>query len=142
MGRTDMPRAIAAFLDGGAGWFVARLVLTFIFWGAGIGHAIDFRASVAELRGIGLEPAPLLNILLVITLLTGSALILLDRWLWLGCGILSGFLVVAIVLGHPFWTMVEPARTMHFRIATEHFSLIGGFMALAIAGRLRSRSAG
>ena len=45
--------------------------------------------------------------------------------------------MVAIVLAHHFWTMAEPDKTMHFRIATEHFSLIGGFMALAIAGRLR-----
>ena len=137
MGRNDMPRAIAAILDSSAGWFVARLVLTFVFWGAGIGHIVDFQASVAELKELRLEPAPLLNVVLVATLLLGSILILLDRWLWLGAGILSGFLVVAIVLAHNFWTMVEPARTMHFRVATEHVSLIGGFMALAIAGRWR-----
>ncbi len=137
MGRTDMPRVIAAILDSGACWFVARLVLTFVFWGAGIGHLVDFEKSVAEMKAHGLEPAALMNILLVVTLLAGSLLILLDRWLWLGCGILSGFLVVAIVLAHHFWTMVEPERTMHFRVAVEHVSLIGGFMALAIAGRLR-----
>jgi transmembrane protein len=137
MGRNDMPRVIAAILDSGACWFVARLVLTFIFWGAGIGHLVDFKQSVAEMKAHGLEPAALMNILLVVTLLVGSLLILFDRWLWLGCGILSGFLVVAIVLAHHFWTMAEPERTMHFRVATEHFSLIGGFMALAIAGRLR-----
>lgn len=137
MGRNDMPRVIANILDSGVGWFVARLVLTFVFWGAGIGHLVDFQASVEELKLIGLQPAPLLNVVLVVTLLLGSILILFDRWLWLGCGILSGFLVVAIFLGHPFWTMPEPARTQNFRVATEHISLIGGFMALAIAGRLR-----
>ena len=140
MGRTDMPRMIAAILDSGAGWFVARLVLTFVFWGAGIGHLVDFKASVAEMKAHGLEPAAVMNILLVVTLLLGSLLILLDRWLWLGCGILSGFLVVAIVIAHPFWTMAEPERTIHFRVAVEHISLIGGFMALAIAGRLRELS--
>jgi transmembrane protein len=137
MGRTDMPRVIATILDSGVCWFVARLVLTFVFWGAGIGHLVDFEKSVAEMKAHGLEPAALMNILLVMTLLLGSLLILLDRWLWLGCGILSGFLVVAIVLAHQFWTMAEPERTMHFRVAVEHISLIGGFMALAIAGRLR-----
>ena len=79
----------------------------------------------------------MLNIVLVATLLIGSLLILRDRWLWLGCGILSGFLVVAIVLAHPFWSMPEPARTPHFRVAMEHISLIGGFMMCAVAGRLR-----
>jgi transmembrane protein len=78
-----------------------------------------------------------MNVLLVITLLLGSLMILLDRWLWLGAGILSGFLVVAIVLAHNFWVMAEPARTMNFRVATEHVSLIGGFMALAVADRWR-----
>ena len=137
MGRNDMPRMIASTLDSGACWFVARLVVTFVFWGAGIGHLVDFQQSIAEMKAHGLEPAALMNILLVVTLLVGSLLILLDRWLWLGCGILSGFLVVAIVLAHHFWTMPEPEKTIHFRVATEHFSLIGGFMALAIAGRLR-----
>ena len=137
MGRTDMPRVIAAILDSGACWFVARLVLTFVFWGAGIGHLVDFKQSVAEMKAHGLEPAALMNILLVVTLLVGSLMILLDRWLWLGAGILGGFLVVAIVLAHHFWTMAEPERTMHFRVATEHVSLIGGFMALAVADRWR-----
>jgi transmembrane protein len=142
MGRGDMPRPIAAFLDSGFGWFVSRLVLTFVFWGAGIGHLVDFQVSVAELRALRLEPAPLMNVFLVATLLVGSILILLDRWLWLGAGILSGFLVVAIVIAHPFWTMVEPAKTLNFRVATEHVSLIGGFMALAVAGRWRSKARG
>lgn len=137
MGRNDMPRAIAAILDSGACWFVARLVLTFVFWGAALGKIADFPGSVAELSALGIEPAKLMAVFLIVTLLVGSLMILLDRWLWLGCGILSGFLVVAIVLAHHFWTMQEPDRTIHFRVATEHISLIGGFMALAVAGRLR-----
>ena len=137
MGRTDMPRVIAAILDSSACWFLTRLVLTSVFWGAGIGHLAEFQASAGELRALRLEPAALMNVLLIVTLLLGSILILLDRWLWLGAGILSGFLVVAIVLAHNFWTMVEPERTLNFRIATEHVSLIGGFMALAVADRWR-----
>ena len=137
MGRNDMPRAIAAFLDSGIGWFLARLVLTFVFWSAGLGHLIGFQHSVAELKTLGLEPAGILNVVLVVTLLAGSLMILFDRWLWLGCGILSGFLVVAILIAHPFWTMQEPARTPHFRVAMAHITVIGGFMVCAIAGRLR-----
>ena len=57
MGRNDMPRVIAAFLDSGICWFVARLVLTFVFWSAGLAHLIDFQHSVAELKTLGLEPA-------------------------------------------------------------------------------------
>ena len=137
MGRNDMPRVIAAILDSGACWFVARLVLTFVFWSAGLGHLANSQGSAAELASIGLHPAGFLNIVLIVTLLTGSLLILLDRWLWLGCGVLSGFLVIAILLAHPFWTMQEPARTPHFRVAMEHISLIGGFMVCAVAGRVR-----
>ncbi|MBL0901462.1 MAG: DoxX family protein [Reyranella sp.] len=137
MGRNDMPRVIANILDSGACWFVARLVLTFVFWGAALGKIADFPGSVAELAALRIEPAKPMAVLLIVTLLVGSLTILLDRWLWLGCGILSGFLVVAIVLAHPFWTMQDPDRTLHFRVAVEHISLIGGFMALAIAGRLR-----
>lgn len=84
MGRNDTPRVIAAFLDSGIGWFVARLVLTFVFWSAGLAHLFGFDHSVAELKSLGLEPAGFLNIVLIVTLLVGSLLILLDRWLWLG----------------------------------------------------------
>ena len=137
MGRNDMPRVIAAILDSGACWFLGRLVLTFVFWSAGLGHLANFQGSAAELASIGLRPEAFLNVVLIATLLVGSLLILFDRWLWLGCGILSGFLVVAIVIAHPFWKMEEPAHTMNFRVAMEHISLIGGFMILAVAGRLR-----
>ena len=65
MGRNDMPRVIAVILDSGACWFVARLVITFVFWGAGIAHLVDFQQSVAEMKAHGLEPAALMNILLV-----------------------------------------------------------------------------
>lgn len=133
-----MPRVIANILDSGACWFVARLVLTFVFWGAALGKIADFPGSVAELSALKIEPAKLMAVFLIVTLLAGSLMILFDRWLWLGCGILSGFLVVAIVLAHHFWTMPDPERTMHFRVATEHISLIGGFIALAIAGRQRA----
>jgi len=79
-----MPRVIAAILDSGACWFMGRLVLTFVFWSAGLGHLANFAGSVSELASIGLHPAGFLNIVLVATLLIGSLLILLDRWLWLG----------------------------------------------------------
>ena len=81
MGRNDTPRLIAAFLDSGIGWFLARLVLTFVFWSAGLAHLFGFAHSVAELKTLGLEPAGFLNIVLIVTLLVGSLLILLDRWL-------------------------------------------------------------
>ena len=121
----------------GATWFgyLARTLLTFAFWGSGLAKLIDFPAGVAEMAHFGLEPAVAFNIATIIVQLGGSALVILNRWTWLGAGALGVFTALTIPLVHHFWTMEEPMRTIEFHFVAEHITVIGGLMVVAWKSR-------
>ncbi|MGB3812487.1 MAG: DoxX family protein [Shinella sp.] len=111
--------------------FVARLVLTSMFWLSGIAKLADFNAGVGEMVHFGLEPPALFNIATAITQIVGSALIVANRWTWLGAGMLAVFTALTIPIAHSFWTMQEPMRTIEFHIVMEHITVIGALMVVA-----------
>jgi transmembrane protein len=111
--------------------FLARTVLTSMFWLSGIAKLADFDAGVAEMAHFGLEPATGFNIAVAITQLVGSALIIANRWTWLGAGMLAVFTALTIPIAHNFWTMQEPIRTIEFYVVMEHITVIGALMVVA-----------
>jgi transmembrane protein len=111
--------------------FLARTVLTSMFWLSGIAKLADFNAGVAEMAHFGLEPATGFNIAVAITQLVGSALIIANRWTWLGAGMLAVFTALTIPIAHNFWTMQEPIRTIEFYVVMEHITVIGALMVVA-----------
>jgi transmembrane protein len=117
----------------GSSWFgyLARIVLTFAFWGSGLSKLIDFPGGVAEMAHFGLEPAVAYNIATIITQIGGSLLVIFNRYTWLGAGALAVFTALTVPLVHHFWTMEEPFRTMEFHVAMEHITVIGGLMVVA-----------
>ncbi|MGE7370038.1 DoxX family protein [Neorhizobium sp. NPDC001467] len=115
--------------------YLARILLTFAFWGSGLSKLIDFNAGVAEMAHFGLEPAVVFNIATIVTQIGGSVLIILNRWTWLGAAALAVFTALTIPLVHHFWTMEEPMRTMEFHIVAEHITVIGGLMVVAWKSR-------
>ncbi len=117
----------------GRTWFgyLARIVLTFGFWASGLAKLIGFQAGMAEMAHFGLEPAAAFNIAVIITQIGGSALIIMNRWTWLGAGALAVFTLLTIPIAHNFWAMEEPFRTMEFHVAMEHITVIGGLMVVA-----------
>ncbi len=134
-----MQRFIETILESSWLWLIARLCLAIVFVSSGLAKLIDFEGSLEEMRTAGLEPAWLFNIAVAFTLLIGSTLILLDKAVWLGAGILAGFLVLTILIVHTFWNLPEPQAELSLFYALEHSSLIGGLIATAIASRLRLR---
>jgi transmembrane protein len=141
-GKTRMrgtPSFISTLLR--AAWFgyVARIVLTFMFWSSGLAKLIDFNVGLGEMAHFGLEPAWLFNIATIIVVLGGSLLIVLDRWAWLGAGALAVFTVLTIPIAHRFWAMEEPFRTMEFHVVMEHLTVIGALMVVAYASATRKK---
>lgn len=130
-----MPQSIAHLLT--QRWFavLARIVLTFAFWGSGLSKLIDFQGGMAEMSSFGLEPAMAFNIAVIIVEIGGSLLVILNRWTWLGAGALAVFTVLTIPLVHHFWTMQGEEAMIHFFFATEHVSLIGGLMVVSNLSR-------
>ncbi|MDI9674812.1 DoxX family protein, partial [Pseudomonas aeruginosa] len=85
------------------------------------------------------EPASRVTAVAMLNSQAGSALVLLDRKLWLGAGALAVFLLLTILIVHTFWskTGVEAKLAMFF--ALEHIAVIGGLIATAIASAQRQR---
>jgi transmembrane protein len=133
-----MPKIIHALLTNRAVAFVARVILTFPFWGSGLDKLINFSGGVAEMRQFGLEPAILFNIAVFTTQPVGSALIISGRHVWLGAGALGVFTALTIPIVHHFWTM-DGAQALHaFHTAAEHIGTIGGLITVSIlAARTR-----
>ena len=111
--------------------FIARTILTSMFWLSGIAKLADFNAGVAEMTHFGLEPAMFFNVATAVTQLIGAALIIANRWTWLGAGMLAVFTALAIPIAHNFWTMQEPMRTLEFYVVMEHITVIGALMVVA-----------
>lgn len=99
-----MPKLIETILS--ATWFgyVARTILTFMFWASGLAKLIDFNAGAAEMAHFGLEPASLFNAATLVVQLAGSILIILNKWAWLGAGAL------AFLLHLPFRSLIISGR--------------------------------
>jgi transmembrane protein len=130
-----MPAVFVRLLD--QGWFalLARIILTFAFWGSGLAKLIDFQGGVAEMAMFNLPNPTLVNILTIIVQLGGSLLIILNRWTWLGAGALGVFTLLTIPLVHHFWSLPEPRATAAFHTATEHITVIGALMIVSILSR-------
>lgn len=114
-------------------WFgyVARILLTYMFWASGIAKLVDFQAAVGEMAHFGLNPPVAFAIATIIVQLAGSALIILNRWTWLGAGALGIFTLLTIPIAHNFWTMEEPFKTIEFHVVMEHISIVGALMVVA-----------
>ena len=133
-----MPKLIEQILS--ATWFgyLARIVLTFMFWGSGLAKLIDFNSGVAEMAQFGLNPPAAFNVATLIVQLAGSLLIIFRTWTWLGAGALAVFTALTIPIAHAFWTMQEPMKTIEFHIVTEHITVIGALMVVAYASVRKS----
>lgn len=126
------PFPLSALLESRAFAVFARIVLTFVFWSAGIGMAIDYGETLRTMSRFGLDPAMAWAPAVIATLLAGSVLVIFNRMAWLGYGILAVFTALCIPIAHDFWHMAGEQRVAHFHVAMEHISLIGGLMVGAI----------
>ena len=113
----------------------AKVVLTCVFWMAGLFGVFNFKIIVQEMIDANLPSPRFFAVATIATQLTGSALIITNfaGLGWLGAGALAIFLLLTIPIGHAFWKFKEPKRTHEFHIALEHVSVVGGLM---LAGTL------
>ncbi len=128
-----MPQVVNAMPRSAWFGYLARIVLTFMFWSSGLAKLIDFKAGVGEMAHFGLEPGWLFNIATIILQIGASLLIVFNRWTWLAAGALAVFTVLTIPLAHAFWTMEEPFKTIEFHVVMEHITVIGALMVAACA---------
>ena len=136
-----MPTFMQSLTGSSAFGYFARALLTYIFWASGLAKLIDFNAGVAEMAHFGLEPAPLFNIAVIATQLGGSALVIANRWTWLGAGALAVFTALTIPIAHEFWLMDEPIKTLEFYFVMEHITVIGALMVVTWKSAIEPKTA-
>ena len=118
---------------------VARVLLTSAFWTSGLAKLSDLSGATAEVAGLGLPMPALVAALTILVQLGGSSLVILNRWTWLGAGLLAGFTLAATLLAHAFWAVPAEQFPRQFATFMEHMGLIGGFMLVAALGLHRGR---
>lgn len=133
-----MSSIIAKILESHALWLIARILILVLFVSSGLAKIVDYENSLAEMRAAGLHPDWFFNIASAFVMLVGSFLVLFNRLLWLGCAVLAVFLCLTIVVVHTFWNYTDEEAKIALFWAIEHTSVIGGLMAVAIAGHFRS----
>jgi uncharacterized membrane protein YphA (DoxX/SURF4 family) len=138
--KTDSPRWIAAILL--FPWLlpISRVALVSAFLIGGIQKLIDFPAAVAEQAHFGLQPASLWAATAVVVELGGSALVIFERWVWLGAGGLGVLTAVAMFTANDFWAKIGEDRFMATNAFFEHLGLVAALVLISLLS-LRKQSA-
>lgn len=134
-----MPKFVADILESDWLWHLSRVVITFMYWFAGVGFLIDFTGAQATMGFFGFEPVWLIAALTIGVQLIGSALIILDRRVWLGAGMLATFTLLTIPLVHDFWNMEGPGAVQAMLESEEHLTVVGGLIVVSILSHVRNQ---
>jgi transmembrane protein len=129
-----VPPLIRVLLENVIFLVVSRVVLTTLFWSAGIFGLFNFRAIMAEMESVSLPVPAFFAAATICVQLTGASLII-TNWQqlgWLGAGALGVFTLLTIPFGHAFWTFTEPRRTEEFYLVLEHITVVGGLLLAAL----------
>jgi uncharacterized membrane protein YphA (DoxX/SURF4 family) len=130
--RTDTPGWIAAILSWPWLLPVSRIALVSAFLIGGIQKLIDFPGAIAEQAHFGLQPAWLWAAAAVIVELGGSALVIFERWVWLGAGGLGVLTAIAMLVANDFWAKTGDDRFIAVNAFFEHLGLIAGLVLVSI----------
>jgi uncharacterized membrane protein YphA (DoxX/SURF4 family) len=133
-----MPDWVAEALDADVTFAIARVLLTLPYWWSGLFKLFDFHAAVMESAALNLPHPELIAVTTVVVQLVGSLLVVTDRHLWLGAGVLAVFTALATLVAHAFWTLQGAARYEQMNTFLEHVALIAAFATAAIASRRRA----
>ena len=127
MNSLGTPAFIHAILVWPGTWLIARFALVAMFLASGLTKVANFSGGVAEMAEAGLPAPPVMAVLSIFVELTGSVLILINRWVWLGAGMLGTFTAIGAVTAHAFWKVSGPARKDAIAVFLMHFGLIAAF---------------
>ena len=131
------PRFIADILRSAWLWHVARVLVTFMYWFAALDFLMDFSGAKAAMASADIQPPWLVAVLTIAVQVSGSALIILDRAVWLGAGMLAVFTLLTIPLTHPFWSMTGIEATQAMIEFEEHLTVVGGLIMVSVLSIVR-----
>jgi uncharacterized membrane protein YphA (DoxX/SURF4 family) len=141
LAKTDTPWWIEAILSWPWLLPVVRITLTSAFLIGGIQKLVDFPGAVAEQAHFGLKPAWLWATAALLVELAGAALVIFDRWAWLGAGGLGVLTTVAMVTATNFWSLTGRDRFLAVNGFFEHLGLIAGLVLVSVTTSAHAASA-
>ncbi|MBC3411052.1 DoxX family protein [Pseudomonas sp. SWRI107] len=113
---------------------LARILLMVLFVLAGWGKLTGFDGTVAYMTSLG-APAPTLAAAVAVVMEFAVAILLILGFYTRPLALLFALFVLGTALiGHPFWNMVDPERSANMTQFLKNMSIIGGLLALAVAG--------
>lgn len=127
-----VPECVRDILEWPWTWPLARFALVVTFLVSGISKAANFSEGVAEMAEAGLPVPAAMALLGIFVELTGSMLVLINRWVWLGAGMLGVFTAIGAVTAHAFWKVSGPERKQALAVFLMHCGLIGAFVLDAL----------
>jgi uncharacterized membrane protein YphA (DoxX/SURF4 family) len=136
--KSDTPKWVATVLSWSWLAATARIALVSAFLIGGVQKALDFSGAVAEQAHFGLQPAWLWASAAIVVELSGSLLVILGRWVWLGAGGLGVLTAVAMLTANDFWTKAGHDRFLAVNAFFEHLGLIAGLVLVSMIS-LRSK---
>lgn len=117
-----------------------RIILASLFILAGLNKILNYEATLAMMRGAGLEPATLLLPPTILLELGGGALVAFGRRFAAFAAIaLAGFTLVTNIVFHNFWSMQGPEAALQLSLFFKNVSIAGAL--LFIAGVVAKREA-
>ena len=132
LAKRDTPRSIAVILSWPWVLPLARIALVSAFLIGGIQKLIDFPGAIAEQAHFGLQPAWLWAAAAVFVEIGGSALIVFERWVWLGAGGLGVLTAIAMLVANDFWARTGGDRFIAMNAFFEHLGLVAGLVLVSV----------
>ncbi|KQT44652.1 DoxX family protein [Aureimonas sp. Leaf454] len=112
--------------------WLALLLLCAAYIQGPLTKLFDVPGAVAEMAHVGLRPAPLFAVVVILLELAASAMILIGFHRWLGALALAGFTLAATLVALRFWELAPGfERTMAENAFFEHLGLAGAFVLVA-----------
>ncbi|UVL58474.1 DoxX family protein [Pseudomonas sp. B21-035] len=113
---------------------LARTLLMILFVMSGWSKLTGFEGTVGYLASLG-APAPTVAAAVAVIMEFFVAIILILGFYTRPLAFLFALFVIGTALiGHPFWTMVEPAKAANTVQFFKNMSIVGGLLLLSVTG--------
>ncbi|WP_449432251.1 DoxX family protein [Pseudomonas putida] len=113
---------------------VARILLMVLFVVSGWAKLTGFEGTVGYMTSLG-APAPMLAAAVAVIMEFFVAIVLILGFYTRPLAfVFALFVLGTALLGHPFWSMVDPERSANMTQFLKNMSIVGGLLLLAVSG--------
>lgn len=113
---------------------VARVALAAIFVQSGLGKLMDLDGFTAGMTARGLPAAALLAPLGALVEFLGGVALVVGAWARPAALLVAAFTVAATLIAHRFWAYPPAEQAAQATQLMKNASILGGLLALAVAG--------